>query len=97
MPGAPLPPEEDIAATLVHAENQSLPATMRALAARSRPRRGATAVRVEFPVPSPIFTGAGSRVASHLGEGRDFEQSTWGIKRAIKAGLPDDDARLIAR
>jgi hypothetical protein len=38
---------------------------------------------------------AGSRIAIHLGEGHDFEQSTWGIKRALKAGLSKEDVRLI--
>ncbi len=91
------PPDEDIAATLAHAENQFVAGdyvgarrTIRA----STGRNDRFAAR--FPVQVSYLYRAGSRIAVHLGEGHDYEQSTWGIKRALKAGLQPEDGRLVA-
>jgi hypothetical protein len=90
------PPDQDIAASLALAENQFIAgdyeAARRTIKA-SQGRNGRYAS--QFPVPVSNLYRAGSRIAGHLGEGQDLEQSTWGIKRALKAGLPDSDARLI--
>jgi hypothetical protein len=90
-------PEEDIAASLAHAENQFVAGdyegARRTLKASQR-RNDRFASRI--PVPVSGLYRAGARVAAHLGEGEDLEQSTWGIKRALKAGLPNEDARLVA-
>ena len=89
-------PEEDIAASLAHAENQFVAGdyegARRTIKASLR-RNDRFASRI--PVPVSNLYRAGARVAAHLGEGEDLEQSTWGIKRALKAGLPDADPRLV--
>ena len=90
-------PEEDIAASLAHAENQFVAGDYegaRRTIKGSIRRNDRFASRL--PVPVSYLYRASSRVAVHLGEGEDFEQSTWGIKRALKAGLPRDDVRLVA-
>jgi hypothetical protein len=90
------PPEEDIAATLAHAENQFVAgdyegARRTTKASIGRNHRHAA----DYPVPVSNLYRAGSRIAAHLGEGHDFEQSTWGIKRALRQGLQRGDVRLI--
>jgi len=91
------PPEEDIAASLAHAENQfvagNYPGARRTIRA-SIGRNDRFASR--YPVQVSYLYRAGSRVAVHLGEGHDFEQLTWGIKRALKTGLSPEDGRLVA-
>jgi hypothetical protein len=90
------PPDQDVAATLAHAENQFVAGdyegarrTTKASLGRNNRHAG------HYPVPVSNLWRAESRIAVHLGEGHDFEQSTWGIKRALKAGLPREDVRLI--
>jgi hypothetical protein len=90
------PPDEDIAATLAHAENLFVAgdyekARRTTKASLGRNNRHAD----QFPVEVSNLYRAGSRIAVHLGEGHDYEQSTWGIKRALKEGLPKDDIRLV--
>ena len=90
-------PEEDIAASLAHAENQFVAGDYegaRRTIKASIGRNDRFASRL--PVQVSYLYRAGSRVAVHLGEGHDYEQSTWGIKRALKAGLPREDVRLVA-
>jgi hypothetical protein len=91
------PPNEDIAATLAHAENQFVAGdykdARRTLRASMDRNRGSAA---QFPIENSYLYRAGSRVSAHLGEGKEYEQYSWGIKRALKAGLPDTDPRLIA-
>ena len=90
------PPEEDIAATLAHVENQFIAgdyAAARRTNKASLERNDRYAVRL--PVEVSHLYRAGSRIAAHLGEGQDYEQSTWGIKRALKEGLPKTDPQLV--
>ena len=90
------PPEEDIQATLAHVENQFIAgdyAAARRTNKASLERNSRHAERL--PVQVSHLYRAGSRIAVHLGEGQDYEQSTWGIKRALKAGLPRTDPQLI--
>lgn len=90
------PPEEDIAATLAHAENQFVAGDYEGARRTTKASIGRNGRYDEqYPVPVSNLYRAGSRIAVHLGEGKDFEQSTWGIKRALKAGLPGDDIRLV--
>ena len=90
------PPEEDIAATLAHVENQFIAgdyAAARRTNKASLQRNSRYADRL--PVQVSYLYRAGSRIAVHLGEGQDYEQSTWGIKRALKRGLPRTDPQLV--
>ena len=91
------PPNEDIDATLAHAENlfvagDYLEARKTVKQSISRNDRYAR----DFPVPVSDLYRVNSRVSAHLGEGGDYERSTWAIKRALKAGLADEDARVVA-
>jgi hypothetical protein len=90
------PPDEDVAATLAHAENQFVAGDYEGARRTTKASLGRNnRFDKQYPVPVSNLYRAGSRIAAHLGEGHDFEQSTWGIKRALKAGLPDDDIRLV--
>ena len=91
------PPDEDIDATLAHAENLFIAgeyqeARRTVKQSISRNERHAR----NYPVPVSDLYRVNSRVAAHLGEGGDYERSTWAIKRALKAGLPDEDVRVLA-
>jgi hypothetical protein len=90
------PPDEDIRATLAHAENlfvagrydEAIKTT------RSSLHRNADQAK-RYPEPVSDLYRADSRLASHLGEKNEYEQSTFGIKRALKAALPEQDVRVI--
>jgi hypothetical protein len=90
------PPEEDIAASLAHAENQFVAGDYQAARRTTKASIGRNdRYAGQFPVQVSSLYRAGSRIAAHLGEGHDYEQSTWGIKRALKEGLQRGDVRLI--
>lgn len=90
------PPDEDINASLAHAENLFVAgeytrarSTTKASLARNRKEAA------KYPVPVSDLERANGRISSHLGEGYDYQYSTWGIRRALKQGLPDSDPRLV--
>jgi tetratricopeptide (TPR) repeat protein len=90
------PPNEDIDATLAHAENlfvagEYKKARATTLASLGRNRKHAR----QYPVDVSDLFRANGRIAAHLGEAEDYERSTASIKRALKAGLPKDDIRLV--
>ncbi len=90
------PPNEDVDATLAHAENLFVAGDYKAarrttLAAIARNRRHAAA----HPVPVSDLYRANGRIAAHLGEGHSYESSTNAVTRALKAGVPDGDIRII--
>ncbi|HYJ82960.1 MAG TPA: hypothetical protein VEW26_08990 [Allosphingosinicella sp.] len=90
------PPDEDIDATLAHAENLFVAGDYKAarrttLASLGRNRRHARA----YPEPVADLHRANGRIAAHLGEGRSYEFSTNAIRRSLKAGLGGDDIRLV--
>ncbi|MGA9582366.1 MAG: hypothetical protein WBR13_10410 [Allosphingosinicella sp.] len=91
------PPNEDIDATLAHAENLFVAGDYKAarrttLASIARNRGHASA----HPVPLADLYRANGRIAAHLGEGRSYESSTNAIARSLKAGIGGDDVRIIA-
>lgn len=90
------PPDEDIDATLAHAENlfvagkyQDARRTTKASLVRNRDEAK------KYPVPVSDLERANGRLSAHLGEGYDYQYSTFGIRRALKAGLPKTDPRLV--
>lgn len=90
------PPNEDIDATLAHAENLFVAGDYKAarqatLAAIARNRRHAAA----YPVAVADLYRANGRIAAHLGEGRSYESSTNAVARALRAGVPEADLRVI--
>lgn len=91
------PPEEDIAATLAHVENQFVAGDYAAARRTNKASLGRNARYADrLPVEVSDLYRAGSRIAVHLGEGQDYELSTWGIRRALKEGLPKTDPKLVA-
>lgn len=90
------PPDEDINATLAHAENLFVAGDYQDArhVARASLRRNDGHAKA-YPLPVSDLYRANSRISAHLGEGADYQRSTWGIKRALKAGLPGTDPRLV--
>ncbi len=90
------PPDQDIDATLGHAENQFVAGDYHAarqtlLSGISRDHRYAR----QYPVQVADLMRANARIAAHLGEGDSFLFSAIDVVRALKAGLPDDDYRVL--
>ncbi|CAN5292069.1 hypothetical protein BH10PSE14_BH10PSE14_44820 [soil metagenome] len=90
------PPNEDIDATLGHAENLFVAGDYHAarrtlLSGIARDRRYAR----RFPVAVADLLRANARIAAHLGEGDSYLFSASDVIRALKAGLPDDDYRVL--
>lgn len=88
------PPNEEIDASLALAEMQLLDgkyhdARKTLLAALGRNKR----VAAQYPIPVSDLYRANGRVAANLGLDTDYYQSTWGIYRTLKYGLPPDDVR----
>jgi tetratricopeptide (TPR) repeat protein len=90
------PPNEDINATLAHAENlfvagryQDARATTLASIGRNR-RYGKT-----YPIDVSDLYRANSRIAAHLGEAGDYEISTSAMQRTLDEALQKSDPRLI--
>lgn len=88
------PTNEDVDATLAHAENQFVAGdyreartTLRASLRRNRKHAGA------YPEPVSDLYRANALVANHLGFDEDYVRSTWGILQALEEGLPEPDAR----
>ena len=88
------PPDEDIDATLAHAENLFAAGDYRN--ARKTLRRSLDRNRNEakrYPVPVSDLHRSNAMVANHLGMESDYARSTWGILHALKKGIPAPDAR----
>lgn len=88
------PPDEDIDASLGHAENQVAAGDYRAarttlLRALGRNKDEAKA----YPEPVSDLYRANALVANHLGFEQDYFSSTYAILRALKAGIPEPDHR----
>ena len=92
------PVDEDVAATLQHAENQFVSgdykdARTTLLASLSRNKKADK----EYPVLVASLYRANGRVAAHLGEGDSYRLSTISSLDALRAGLPETDERVIAQ
>jgi tetratricopeptide (TPR) repeat protein len=88
------PPDEDIAATLAHAETLFVAgdyARARRTLRRSLGRNRRHAAR--FPEPVSDLYRASALAANHLGFEEEHARSTWGILSALKEGIPRQDAR----
>lgn len=91
------PPAEDIETSAAHAENLFVTgryddASTVLRKSIGRNRRHAR----DLPVPVAGLFRAHSRVAAHLGEGNQYRSSSYEIVRSLRAGLPANDARIIA-
>ncbi len=91
------PPDQDIAATLAHAENQFLNGDYRDARGTmlSSIRRNRDETR-GFPVEVSGLYRANARVAAHLGEGRAYQLSVLEMRDALTDGLNDTDPRVLS-
>lgn len=93
------PPDQDVAATLAHAENlfvagkyQDSRSALKASLGRNRQHGKA------YPVPVSDLLRANSRIAEHVGEARDFQLSVLDMRDTLKKGFgPDDFRTLVAQ
>lgn len=90
------PPEEDIALTLAHAENQFIAgeykdgeATLSRSLSRNRKHKDSV------PVPLSDLYRASGRFAVHLGEARDFKHATLEMRDVLKDVFGDNDRRVL--
>jgi tetratricopeptide (TPR) repeat protein len=91
------PPNEDIDATLAHAENlfvagdykQARTTTLASIGRNSRYAK-------QFPVDVSDLYRANGRIAAHLGEGHDYEFSTAAMRRILGDSFGHKDTRVIA-
>lgn len=90
------PPDEEIRAALAHAENQFITGdyrdaktTLNKTAARNRKHGG------QYPIEVSDLFRASSRIAEHLGEGKQFQLSVLDMRDTLKEALPDEDARVL--
>ncbi len=91
------PPDQDVKASLAHAENQFVQGDYRA--ARSTLLKSAGRNRddaKDHPVPVSDLLRANARIAAQLGEGDSYRLSTLDSRDALKAGLPENDPRILA-
>jgi hypothetical protein len=92
------PPDQDIAASLAHAENQFVAGKYKAaratlLASASRNRRFAK----EYPVPVSDLLRANARVAAHLGEGEAYKIGMIDSLDVLKAAFPQGHPRVLVQ
>ena len=90
------PPDEDIAATLAHAENQMISGGYKdsrttLLRSIDRNRKHGKA----YPVDVSDLFRANSRVAEHVGEAKNFQLSVLDMRDTLKAGLGANDPRVM--
>jgi hypothetical protein len=90
------PADQDIEASLAHAENLFVAGRYKDARSVTRGALGRDGrFARQFPVQVADLYRANSRISIHLGEGTDFVYSTLAMKRALKAGLPESDYRMI--
>ena len=90
------PPDEDVAATLAHAENQFIGgeydgARKTLLRSVSRNRKHGQA----YPIPVSDLFRANSRVALHMGEGKSFQLAVLDMRDTLKKGVGENDPRTL--
>jgi len=90
------PPDEDIKATLAHAENlfvsgdyQNSRATLKNAVGRNRKHGDA------FPVPVSDLLRANGRIAEQMGEARDFQLSVLNMRDTLKNAFGETDFRTL--
>ena len=90
------PPDQDVRATLAHAENQFVSGdyrdargTMLASLRRNRNAGG------QFPVEVSDLQRANARVAAHLGERNAYQLATLDSRDTLRAALTENDPRVM--
>ncbi|MDP3906903.1 hypothetical protein [Novosphingobium sp.] len=89
-------PDQDVAASLAHAENlfvagnyKDSRTTLKASLGRNRQHGKA------YPVPVSDLLRANSRIAEHVGEAKDFQLSVLEMRDTLKKGVGADDFRTL--
>ena len=90
------PPDQDIAATLAHAENQMLGGDYKdsretLLKSIGRNRQHGK----QYPVEVSDLFRANGRVAEHVGEAKNFQLSVLDMRNTLKTGLGEKDPRVM--
>lgn len=90
------PPDQDVAASLAHAENQLLEGDYKAsrttlLKSIGRNRKHGD----QYPVEVSDLFRANSRVAEHVGEAKNFQLSVLDMRNTLKSGLGEKDPRVM--
>jgi hypothetical protein len=90
------PPDQDVKATLAHAENQFVAgeyknARTTLLKSVARNRKHGQA----YPVPVSDLLRGNARIAAHLGEAADFQSSTIASRDILKKGVGPTDPRTL--
>ena len=90
------PPDQDVAASLAHAENQFVAGdydgaqrTLHSSLGRNR-KHGKT-----YPIEVSNLLRANGRVAEHMGEAKDFQLSTLDMRDTLKDSFGADDFRTL--
>ena len=90
------PPDEDIKASVAHAENlfmagdyKTAQRTLNASIGRNRKHAKA------YPVPVSDLFRANGRVAEHMGEGRQYQLSTLDMRNTLRNSFGKDDFRTL--
>lgn len=90
------PPDQDVAATLAHAENQFVAgdykgsrSTLKKSLSRNRQHGGA------YPVPVSDLLRANSRIAEHVGEVKDYQLSVLDMRDTLKSAFGSASFRTL--
>ena len=91
------PPAEDIAATVAHAENLFVAGRYEEAMSMLGDSIGRNKKFAKYlPVEVAGLYRAHSRVSIHLGHENQYRLSSYQIVHSLKAGLPNDDQRVVA-
>lgn len=90
------PPDEDIKATLAHAENLFVSGDYKNSRATLKDSIGRNKKHGEaFPVPVSDLLRANGRIAEQMGEARDFQLSVLDMRDTLKKGFGENDFRTL--
>lgn len=90
------PPDEEIRASLAHAENQFINGSYRG--AKSTLNKAASRNRKygdQFPIEVSDLFRASGRISEHLGEGKQYQLSVLDMRDTLKSALPAEDSRVL--
>lgn len=90
------PPDEDIRATLAHAENLFVAGDYKNSRATLKDSIGRNKKHGEsFPVPVSDLLRANGRIAEQMGEAKDFQLSVLDMRDTLKKGFGENDFRTL--
>lgn len=90
------PPDEDIRATLAHAENLFVAGDYKRSRATLKDSIGRNKKHGEaFPVPVSDLLRANGRIAEQMGEAKDFQLSVLDMRDTLKKGFGENDFRTL--